>query len=95
MRRTAPGLLAFADPARIVFGTDFPFTQAHEVTFFARQLDDLPLDTVCTKRSHEQTQPRCFRDFATTDLRRPRTGCKAQRRTSGRAIVSDEAAHPR
>jgi predicted TIM-barrel fold metal-dependent hydrolase len=68
---------------------------ADEVTFFARQLDDLQLDTVCSKRSHEQTQPRCFRDFAISDLRRPRTGCKAQRRTSGRAILSDEAAHPR
>jgi predicted TIM-barrel fold metal-dependent hydrolase len=42
---TIAGLLAFADPARIVFGTDFPFTQPDEVTFFARQLDELQLDT--------------------------------------------------
>ncbi len=47
---TAPesiaGLLAFADPARIVFGTDFPFTQPDEVTFFAGQLDEFQLDRV-------------------------------------------------
>lgn len=41
---TIAGLLAFADPTRILFGTDFPFTQPDEVTFFTRQLDDLQLD---------------------------------------------------
>lgn len=41
---TIAGLLAFADPARILFGSDFPFTQPDEVTFFAGQLDGLPLD---------------------------------------------------
>ena len=43
---TIAGLLAFADPAHIVFGTDFPFTQPDEVTFFAAQLDDIQLDSV-------------------------------------------------
>ena len=43
---TIAGLLAFADPARIVFGTDFPFTQPDEVKFFARQLDEFQLDSV-------------------------------------------------
>jgi 6-methylsalicylate decarboxylase len=42
---TIAGLLAFADPDRVVFGTDFPFTQPNEVTFFAAQLDELQLDT--------------------------------------------------
>ena len=43
---TIAGLLAFADPTRIVFGTDFPFTQPDKVTFFASQLDEFQLDSV-------------------------------------------------
>ncbi len=42
---TIAGMLAFADPARIVFGTDFPFTHPDEVTFFAGQLDGFELDS--------------------------------------------------
>jgi predicted TIM-barrel fold metal-dependent hydrolase len=38
-----PSLLAFADPARILFGSDWPFAPAARSQHFARLLDEYPL----------------------------------------------------
>ncbi|MET7674144.1 amidohydrolase family protein [Streptomyces seoulensis] len=41
---TLPTLLAFADPARITFGSDFPYATPDMSAYFTRQLDAYPLD---------------------------------------------------
>lgn len=38
------GLLAFADPTHVLYGSDFPFCQPNDVEFFTRQLDGIELD---------------------------------------------------
>ncbi len=38
------GLLAFADPSHVLYGSDFPFCQPHDVEFFTQQLDGIELD---------------------------------------------------
>ena len=38
-----PALLAFADPARITYGSDWPFAPADRSLHFARLLDEFPL----------------------------------------------------
>ena len=38
-----PSLLAFADPARITFGSDWPFATKARSWHFARLLDEYPL----------------------------------------------------
>ncbi len=37
-------LLAFADPTRVLYGSDFPFCQPGDVEFFTQQLDGIGLD---------------------------------------------------
>ncbi|MFJ8314231.1 MULTISPECIES: amidohydrolase family protein [unclassified Streptomyces] len=41
---TLPTLLTFADPARITFGSDFPYAPADMSAYFTKQLDAYPLD---------------------------------------------------
>ncbi|MGW2955254.1 amidohydrolase family protein [Streptomyces eurythermus] len=41
---TLPTLLAFADPTRITFGSDFPYAHAKMSAYFTQQLDGYPLD---------------------------------------------------
>ncbi|WP_225827079.1 amidohydrolase family protein [Streptomyces naphthomycinicus] len=41
---TLPTLLAFADPTRITFGSDFPYTPAKMSAYFTQHLDAYPLD---------------------------------------------------
>ncbi|WP_409239783.1 amidohydrolase family protein [Streptomyces sp. PA5.6] len=41
---TLPTLLAFADPTRITFGSDFPYAPAKMSAYFTQQLDAYPLD---------------------------------------------------
>ncbi len=38
------GLLAFADPTHVLYGSDFPFCQPHDVEFYTQQLDGIELD---------------------------------------------------
>lgn len=38
-----PSLLAFADPSRITFGSDWPYANKERSTHFARMLDAFPL----------------------------------------------------
>ena len=38
-----PSLLAFADPERITYGSDWPFAPAARSLHFARLLDEFPL----------------------------------------------------
>lgn len=38
------GLLAFADPTHVLYGSDFPFCQPHDLEFFTQQLDGIELD---------------------------------------------------
>ena len=38
-----PSLMAFADPARIVFGSDWPYATANSARHFARLFEDYPL----------------------------------------------------
>jgi 6-methylsalicylate decarboxylase len=40
---TLPSLLAFADPTKVVYGSDSPFAPAPVVQYMARSLDDFPL----------------------------------------------------
>lgn len=40
---TLPSLLAFADPARVLYGSDFPFAPAPAVRFMRQEYDDVPL----------------------------------------------------
>ena len=39
-----PSLLAFADPSRVLFGTDYPFAPAPAVKFMRQEYDDVSLD---------------------------------------------------
>lgn len=64
---TMAGLLAFANPAHIVFGTDFPFTQPDEVTFFAGQLDELQLDSGIRQAISRTNATALFPRLRTTD----------------------------
>ncbi|WP_459548588.1 amidohydrolase family protein [Nocardia sp. X0981] len=41
-RYALPSLLAFADPTRITFGSDWPYAPAERATFFTRSLDAYP-----------------------------------------------------
>ena len=38
-----PSLLAFADPARVLYGSDFPFAPSPAVRFMRQEYDDFPL----------------------------------------------------
>jgi len=38
-----PSLLAFAEPGRVLFGSDFPFAPAPAVRFMRQEYDDVPL----------------------------------------------------
>jgi predicted TIM-barrel fold metal-dependent hydrolase len=38
-----PSLLAFADPGRVLYGSDFPFAPAAAVRFMRQEYDDVPL----------------------------------------------------
>lgn len=41
---TLPTLLSFADPARITFGSDFPYATPEMSAYFTQHLDTYPLD---------------------------------------------------
>ncbi|MGA5319339.1 amidohydrolase family protein [Streptomyces seoulensis] len=62
---TLPTLLAFADPARITFGSDFPYATADMSAYFTRQLDAYPLDddqrAAIDRRNAEALFPRLAR----------------------------------
>ena len=45
-----PSLLAFADPERIVFGSDWPYATANSARHFARQLDAYDLSDIQRRR---------------------------------------------
>ncbi|SHS15645.1 amidohydrolase family protein [Mycobacteroides abscessus] len=42
-RDTFPSLLAFADPRKLIFGSDFPYANAEVSSYFTTQLDEYPL----------------------------------------------------
>jgi len=39
-----PSLLAFADPTRVLYGSDYPFAPAPAVRFMRQEYEDVPLD---------------------------------------------------
>lgn len=41
---TLPALLAFADPERILFGSDWPYARGDNAQYFTAELDAFPLD---------------------------------------------------
>ncbi len=47
-----PSLLAFADPSRIVYGSDWPFAAKDRSDHFARRLDAYPLDDAQRRAIH-------------------------------------------
>ncbi|GAA1276765.1 amidohydrolase [Planotetraspora silvatica] len=40
---TLPSLLAFADPSRVLFGSDWPYARGDNAQYFTGQLDEYPL----------------------------------------------------
>lgn len=40
---TLPALLRFADPARVLYGSDWPYARGDNAQYFTAQLDDYPL----------------------------------------------------
>lgn len=59
---TVASLLAFADPSHVVYGSDFPPCQPHDVAYFADQFDSIELDPAvreaCNRGNAEKLFPR-------------------------------------
>lgn len=55
-----PALLAFADPTRITYGSDWPFAPKERGWHFARQLDEYPLDAALRHAIHRGNAERLF-----------------------------------
>lgn len=60
-----PSLLAFADPARILFGSDWPFAARERSLHFTRLLDEAPLDDALRRRIHRDNAVALFPRLAT------------------------------
>lgn len=59
-----PSLLAFADPSRITYGSDWPFANKDRSDHFARRLDALPLDDAQRRAIHQGNALALFPRFA-------------------------------
>ncbi len=71
------GLLAFADPTHVLYGSDFPFCQPNDVAFFTQQLDSVEIDPQLQRAidcgNAEALFPR-LRPVAATDTMRASDG---------------------
>lgn len=59
-----PSLLAFADPSRVLFGSDFPFAPAPAVRFLRQEYDDVPLAADVRARVDRRNAESLFPRFA-------------------------------
>jgi len=60
-----PSLLAFADPHRITYGSDFPYADPATAAHFAGNLQSYPLDDTTRRAIHTDNALKLFPRFAT------------------------------
>ncbi|UUZ58208.1 amidohydrolase [Nocardioides sp. B-3] len=63
-----PSLLAFAEPGRVLYGSDFPFAPAPAVRFMRREYDDVPLEEAVRTAIDHRNATALFPRFAPSQI---------------------------